>query len=93
MERQEIIALTKPKVYSVYIGIVEDDANEGEEHQYEDIGEHRTVNVLAGCMEELNEKVEKIINRDEGEYFMGAVVIAVLEHSFTERVKFLNQDE
>ena len=82
---------TKPKVYTLYIGLVENDAEEGEEPRYEDIGEHRTITVMAGSVEDIHGKLDAILS--EGEYFMGAVLIAILEHSFTERVKILNHGE
>lgn len=79
---------TKPKVYTLYIGIVENDEEDPDkEPKYEDIGEHRTINVMAGSMEDLQGKMDQILH--EGEYFMGAVLVAVLEHSFSDRVKFL----
>lgn len=79
----------RPKIYTLYIGLVENDANEGEEPIYEDIGEHRTITVRADCMEDIYGKLDMILK--EGEYFLGAVLIAVLEHSFTSRDKHLNQ--
>jgi hypothetical protein len=81
---------TKPKVYTLYLGIVVNDEEDPEKPpKYEDIGEHRTINVMAGSMEDLTGKLEKILA--PGEYFMGAVLLAVLEHSFSDRVKFLNE--
>lgn len=81
----EAMEHTHAKVYAIYTGKVEPVDGE-EEDKYEDTGEYRTLHVMAGSVEDIMLGIQL----EEGEYVLGAVLIANMNHNFMSSDRWFN---